>query len=130
MVIESTIYPIPMTLIFAFMLGSQFERKEASILIFFVGLAFDLFSFRPAGVDSLIFLLMISFLSYFRQKIHAGRAIYRLGLLVLSCLIYSLIFYKLISVSYLILTIFAVLMIFIFMERYFPVNLKNNRLSL
>ncbi len=130
LLIESTLYPLPLAVIFAFMVSLHLNHNEASVIVFIEGIALDLFSFRILGTDSLIFLLLLVFLSIFRQKMHAGRALHRLILLVVVSLIYSLTFYKIFSVGYMTATILSILGIFIFMERFFPVSLTDKRLSL
>ncbi|OGG21423.1 hypothetical protein A3D03_02855 [Candidatus Gottesmanbacteria bacterium RIFCSPHIGHO2_02_FULL_40_13] len=130
LLIESALYPLPLSLIFAFMVSLHLNQKEASVIVFTEGLLLDLFSFRVFGTDSLIFLLLLVFLSLFRQKMHAGRALYRLILLFAACLIYSLFFYKIFSTGYIITAILSILGIFIYMERFFPVSLTDKRLSL
>ena len=130
LLIESALYPLPLSLIFAFMVSLHLNQKEASVIVFTEGLLLDLFSFRAFGTDSLIFLLLLVFLSLFRQKMHAGRALYRLILLFAACLIYSLFFYKIFSTGYVITAILSILGIFIYMERFFPVSLTDKRLSL
>lgn len=130
LLIESTLYPLPLTLIFAFMVSLHLDKTEASIIVFVEGVALDLFSFRILGTDSLIFLLLLLFLSIFRQKMHAGRALYRLIVLLSVCVVYSVFFYKIFSVGYMTAAILSILGIFIFMERFFPVSLTNKRLSL
>ena len=130
LLIESALYPLPLSLIFAFMVSLHLDQKEASVIVFTEGLLLDLFSFRVFGTDSLIFLLLLVFLSLFRQKMHAGRALYRLILLFAACLIYSLFFYKIFSTGYIITAILSILGIFIYMERFFPVSLTDKRLSL
>ena len=129
LLIESALYPLPLSLIFAFMVSLHLNQKEASVIVFTEGLLLDLFSFRVFGTDSLIFLLLLVFLSLFRQKMHAGRALYRLILLFAACLIYSLFFYKIFSTGYIITAILSILGIFIYMERFFPVSLTDKRVS-
>lgn len=130
LLVESTLYPLPLSLIFAFMVSLHLDQKEASVIVFVEGLLLDLFSFRLLGTDSLIFLLLLVFVSLFRQKMHAGRALYRVILLFSVCLIYSVFFYKIFSISYMITAILSILGIFIYTERFFPVSLTNKRLSL
>lgn len=130
LLIESTLFPLPLSIIFAFMVSLHLDQSEASVIVFMEGVALDLFSFRVLGTDSLIFLLLLLFLSLFRQKMHAGRALYRLILLLSACLIYSVFFYKIFSAGYIIAAILSILGIFIFMERFFPAGITNKRLSL
>ncbi len=130
LLVESTLYPLPLAVIFAFMVSLHLDQKEASAIVFIEGVALDLFSFRILGTDSLIFLLLLLFLSIFRQKMHAGRALYRLVLLMSACLFYSVFFYKIFSVGYITTAILSILGIFIFIERFFPAGITNKRLSL
>ncbi len=128
--IESTLYPLPLSIIFAFMVALHLDTKEASLILFAEGLALDFFSFRMLGTDSLLFLLLLVLLSIFRQKMHAGRALYRLILLIITCQIYSVLYYKIFSVGYLTAEVLSILVIFIFMERFFPVGVNYKRISL
>lgn len=116
---ESVIVSYPVTL-FAITLISVFLEEDAAFLALAAGLILDFFTIRPLGADSLYFLLLIYLGIRYRKKIYGGAFIYRLSYLVLSFVIYSLIFYKNLNLVSLFATvIFAIIALFA-ADRLFP----------
>lgn len=123
-VVESTIISYPLTLLSVLLL-STFRKDTPTTLVFTIGIILDLFLLRPMGVDSLYFLSLLYLGKRYRKKIYEGAFIYRFVFILASFIIYSLLFYKTISIVPLLVTIVIVSVLLLWLDRIFSIKDKQ-----
>lgn len=125
LLIESTILPYPVTLVFNFILFPYLE-KRIYFLSFLSGLLLDIFTLRILGLDSFIFLLIILIREIFNKRVRSKNVIYQIIFLILFLGPYSFYFYNLniyVNISFILISV----LILYFSYRIFPYDMKDKR---
>lgn len=118
----------PFTLL-SISIASVYLEGEVMLVAFVAGILLDLFTLRTLGVDSLYFLTLLFLGIRYKKKIYEGSVVYKFFYLLVSFVIYSLLFYrKLDLVSLLVTVILTVSALFVF-EKIFPSVGSKKRLA-
>jgi hypothetical protein len=102
--IESTIAPMPIVLLFIVSLGAVtsdrqifpmgFHAKIIFLTVFLTGFLLDVLMIRPLGQTSVIFLVLVFLISLYAQKFTPTHLIFFAPMAAFSILIYQMIFQK------------------------------------
>jgi len=125
--LESTIFPFPLTLIF-FMLMAAFWDDNIALWAFIAGLALDLFSGKILGGNSVFFLAIVWISQRYRMKLHPANLYYQLIFMLLSVIIYSSLIYKSVEIWKLLGATVCYAIILAFLRGFFPQLERHGRL--
>lgn len=92
-ILESTLVPFPLTLIF-FLAVTNLPVVNIALWAFFTGLVLDLFSIRLLGSTSLLFLSLVFLIERYRKKLDPAGYIFQIFMVIISTLIYFFLFYR------------------------------------
>lgn len=127
-ILESTLWPYPLTLIMVFMLISFFPQNSL-MLIFTAGVILDLFSIRLLGIDSLIFLIIYAVIDRYSRKFQKENILFSLTILGISLVFYNLLFFRDLNPVKTLMTLFFSGVLYIAVKHFFSKERIKGRLE-
>lgn len=128
-IIESTIFPIPLTLI-VFLAVANINIPRLPVWAFTAGIVLDLFSQRTVGSTSLLLLFLFWLIDRYRKKFDSAGVFFQFFTLVVSLLIYSYFYYRSLNMGKIIISVIIGIIVIIFVNRLFSENKNKVKLDL
>lgn len=127
-ILESTLWPYPLTLVMVFMLISFFPQNSL-LLIFLAGVILDLFNLRLLGMDSLIFLLIYTVIDRYSKKLQKENILFSLTILGTALITYNLLFFRNFDPVETLITLVLSGVLYVLIKRFFTRERINGRLE-